>query len=102
MLFCRAGARLGDDALSLLDGNELIGGDVREPLLGAAGPFDFEGGHLAIGAEAEGQRQIALGAETGPPAHHVPLLAGSAFASDARAYGPALGLCSDGAGVRPL
>src|SRR5579885_2810842 len=61
-----------------VDGQELVGRDIGEPLFDAAGPLDFERRGLWIGAQAEGQRQVTLRAVARSAAHHVPLLAGSA------------------------
>src|SRR6266478_5451969 len=58
ILFCRAG--FGDYTLSLLDRDELIRGDVCQPLLGSARPLNFERRNLTVIAEPERQRQIAL------------------------------------------
>src|SRR5882762_2665472 len=51
ILFCRAG--FGDYTLSLLDGDELIGGDVRQALLGPARPLNFQRRNLTVVAEPE-------------------------------------------------
>src|SRR3990172_1401314 len=93
---------LGHNSLSFLDGDALVGRDVREPLFGPARPLDLERGDGAARAQAKRQREVALRAVARTAADPVPLLAGSALDAHDRADAVAVRLRTDGADGEPV
>src|SRR5215831_14396712 len=60
-----------DQAFAFLNCDELIGSHVGYSILAAAGPGYFDTGNLVGFAQAESQRELALGAVAGAAAYHV-------------------------------
>src|SRR3954454_6953598 len=95
-------ALAAQDAAEFVDREELTRGDVRQLLDRATGPLDFDGSGDGLGAQAEGESQVALRAVAGAAADAVPLLARLAFDADDGADAVAIRLRAHGADGEPV